>query len=119
MALFRFIGVDALIERGQLALRAEIDHALQQLKDDAVSKTPELTGGLRGDYDVDGPHLAAGRVEGRVSTSTTGEGGPAAIVHQRTHLHHPVGQAKFMEAALLENAPGLAYRVAVAARRAY
>lgn len=119
MALFRFIGTEALIERGQLALRAEIHDALNDLKGDAIEKTPKLTGGLRGDYDVDGPHVSGSHIEGKVETSTTGEGGPAFFVHERTELQHPVGQAKFLEAALLENALSLVPKVAAAARRAY
>jgi hypothetical protein len=115
VALFKFIGTEELIARGQTALLAEVRHALDELKDDAVAKTPEDTGALRGSYDVDGPHIAGTRVEGKVQAQE----GYAVFVHERTHLEHPVGQAKFLQAALLENALRLRDRVAAAARRVY
>jgi hypothetical protein len=114
MAFFKFIGTEELIARGQAALLAEVSHALDELKDDAVAKTPEATGALRGSYDIDGPHIAGpGRGQGR------GAGGLRGLRAQRTHLEHPVGQAKFLQAALLENALRLRDSVAAAARRVY
>jgi hypothetical protein len=115
MAFFKFIGAEELIARGQAAVLAEVSHALNELKDDAVAKTPEATGALRGSYTINGPHITGAAVEGKVEAQED----YAVFVHQRTHLEHPVGQAKFLEAALLENALRLRGRIAAAARRVY
>lgn len=119
MGSFHYIGTAVLIAKGLHALEEAVKDGLEELKETAIPLTPMLSGGLRGDYGIDGPHTSTSSVEGSVRTGQTGEGGPAAIVHERTELHHPVGRSKFLETAVHDEARRLRGKVAVAAKRAY
>ena len=87
---------------------------------DAKSRTPVETGVLRGSGTVLTP-----KVNGTQVTVESGFGGAAAgyaiPVHERLGVHHPSGEAKFLERAFLERAPkipaNLARRVAQAYER--
>lgn len=86
----------------------------------AKENTPVDTGVLRASGTVLAP-----KVSGTQVTVEAGFGGAAAgyavPVHERLGVHHPVGQAKFLERAFLERAPkipgNLAKRVEAAWQR--
>lgn len=90
----------------------------------AKTLTPVKTGNLRGSG-----HVSLPEINGPVVELTMGFGGPAGsgnhggetnaenvgyavYVHERVELHHPVGQAKFLEAAFQQREQGLAARLA-------
>lgn len=91
--------------------------ALVRMAEKTMTKAKELTpvdtGALRASGHVQRPEEVGYEIRVRL-----GFGGAAApyaiIVHERTDVHHPVGQAKFLESALLQNSP----RVAIELRRA-
>lgn len=53
---------------------------------------------------------------GRTDDSNPKTGQPSAVyavdVHERTDIQHPTGQSKFLEAAVLEAAPGFGQQIA-------
>lgn len=79
--------------------------ALQAL---AVSKTPVDTGRLRASAGVSPPERRGNVVEVFVYFGTN----YAVYVHERLDVHHPVGEAKFLENAARERAPGFRDRMA-------
>lgn len=60
--------------------------------------TPIVTGNLRGDTETK-PFGTADNPAVEIRYNAT----YAVFVHERTELHHPVGQAKFLETALKQN----------------
>lgn len=107
--------------RGKIAAEAErilgnVGEAMQawaseELLPLAIEFTPEATGTLKqsarvGDLEWDGRRLSV----------TLGYTDPKAVeVHERTNARHEIGQAKFLEAALMESArtmlPGIVERL--------
>ena len=77
---------------------------------DAKELTPVETGTLRASGHVEGPEIG-----GNVVTVTMAFGGAAsdyaAIVHERLDVHHPVGQAKYLEQPALQHAEQLPKRI--------
>ena len=73
---------------------------------DAKNRTPVLTGALRESGHVEEPKVTDSEISVRLAF-----GGPAApyavYVHERQGLHHPVGEAKFLENAVNAGAPHL------------
>lgn len=65
---------------------------------------PVDTGTLKGSGVTDDPVIEDGRIRSEVGFNTD----YAAAVHERLDLHHPQGQAKFLEAPMREMAPKLA-----------
>jgi hypothetical protein len=76
---------------------------IEALKIMAVSimRTPVDTGALRASHSVSRPET-----NGDDTSVTISVGGPSApyaiYVHENLEAHHPVGQAKFLESAILE-----------------
>lgn len=127
MAKLTITGVNqlrrALDMAGPLATKAlESAMVLEQeaVISEAKARTPVDTGVLRASGTVLPPE-----VRGTEVSVTAGFGGAAAgyavIVHERLGVHHPVGQAKFLESSFLERAPripaNLAKRVEAAWQR--
>jgi len=73
-------------------------------------RTPVLTGVLRASHETSLP-TESNPIEVQIRV-----GGPAApyalYVHEKLELRHKVGQAKFLESAVLEGMSGLAERLA-------
>lgn len=87
---------------------------------EAKARTPVDTGVLRASGTVLPPKVQGSRIE--VEAGFGGAAQEYAVpVHERLGVHHPVGQAKFLESAFLERAPkipaNLARRVEAAWRR--
>ena len=78
---------------------------------------PVDTGNLRATGHVQAPRFEQGDI-----LVTLGYGGPAAsyavAVHENLMAQHPVGQAKYLELPVIQNAPQLVVFVAAAVRRA-
>jgi hypothetical protein len=74
-------------------------------------RTPVLTGALRASHETSEPFREEDTLSCEISV-----GGPAAPyavwVHEKVEIHHKVGQAKFLESAVLEAGPGLPARIA-------
>lgn len=115
-------GEDALLnslrafasQAGQAFAAALVQEA-EVIMADAKARTPVDTGSLRGTGHVQPP-----QGEGDETSVTMGFGGPAAeyavFVHENLTAHHPVGEAKFLERAVLAAAPDLAKRLAARVR---
>lgn len=74
-------------------------------------RTPVLTGALRASHETSLPSLSRDSVE--VTISVGGPAAPYAVaVHEKVEVRHPVGQAKFLESAVLESIPTLPERLA-------
>jgi len=77
----------------------------------SMRRTPVDTGALRASHETKPPETKAGEVQVRIVV-----GGPAApyalFVHERLDVHHPVGEAKFLEKSVLEAAADLPARLA-------
>lgn len=88
-------------------------HVVQKV---ALERTPIDTGALRGSYVVRPPEISR---EGQsVKIEVGGPAAPYAVyVHERLHVRHPVGQAKYLESAVNEAARDLAERVAARLRK--
>lgn len=97
----------------------------------AKTKTPVETGNLRASG-----HVATPVINGPLVEIELGFGGPAGsgnhggqtnaedvgyalYVHERVELHHPVGQAKFLEAAFQERQDKAPSRLAAHLRRSW
>lgn len=74
----------------------------------AVPKVPVDTGRLRGAWVVDAPKMQSGRIFVVIGFGTE----YAIYVHERTDLSHAVGEAKFLESAIKEEAAGFAEKLA-------
>jgi hypothetical protein len=110
----------ALHQANEIAVRAvnigiwEFGHKILA---DALPLTPLDTGALRASGNVfpGSPQTTNVRPE-----YTVGFGGPSApyalIVHERTDIRHPVGQAKFLEAAFNANVGGYKDKIAASVR---
>ncbi len=87
--------------QGGMAIAQGLYEQAETIMTKAKALTPVDTGNLRASGHVLPPHL-----EGSQLVVTLGFGGPAASyavwVHERLNVHHPVGQAKFLETAVLE-----------------
>lgn len=101
-------------ELGPRASRAVARALYQQgevIMTEAKKRTPVDTGALRASGHVHPLEITAGQV-----AVLLGFGGPSApyaiYVHENLHAHHPVGQAKFLESAVLEAASTLGARLA-------
>lgn len=87
MTTFRYIGLPALLARGQAALRVATKVAAEDLADrvrDEIPKGP--TGALHDSVEVDGPHVSTTSVEAKVKAGG-GEVWYAAIVHEGAGAH--------------------------------
>lgn len=75
-------------------------------------RTPVDTGTLRSTVHAEGPFFRGNSIETRIVA-----GGPSAayalFVHEMVWLHHKVGQAKFIESVLDENAFTMLGRIAI------
>lgn len=85
--------------RNQRGLTVQgIADALSLIQRKAIRKTPIDTGNLRGSFY---------RETGKIGTRPVGEIGNnaeyAIYVHENLENHHPKGEAKFLENAILEN----------------
>ena len=114
---FTFTGTGDVKARIQRAVR-ELPHAVasalyseaQTIREVSMQRTPVLTGALRASHAVRGPFFGADEVS--VDIAVGGPAAPYAIfVHENLAAHHDVGQAKFLESALLEAKPTLAQNV--------
>lgn len=83
----------------------------QEIRTRSMRLTPVDTGALRASHVVSGPERV-----GNVTEVVIGVGGPAApyavYVHENLDARHPVGQAKFLQDAVLGALPGFARRIA-------
>jgi len=81
------------------------------IEQESRRRTPVLTGALRASHETSLPLVT--RDEVAIAIRCGGPAAPYAIyVHEMVELHHRVGQAKFLESAVLEASAGLAERVA-------
>lgn len=75
----------------------------QKVRLDSMRRTPVDTGALKSSHTVSRPVTRNDRI-----SVTIGAGGPAAdyavYVHEDLSKRHPVGEAKFLEKAVLEEA---------------
>ncbi len=112
--------LDRAGDLAQQALESAMFEEMSRVISDAQSLTPVDTGALRSSGTVLRP-----RTQGTRTEVTAGFGGAASayavVVHERMGVHHPVGQAKFLEQPFLARAPkmpaNLARRVAKAWER--
>jgi len=82
--------------------------AIQKL---SMGMTPVDTGALRASHQTEKPAIRGGEVS--VAINVGGPSAPYALpVHERLDVHHPVGQAKFLEYAVLASKPDLAQNIA-------
>lgn len=114
----RLEGVDVVIANLQ-ALAARVPERVgQALYEEAggistvsQTRTPVDTGALRASHRVSQPETNGTEISVEISV-----GGAAAdyavYVHERLDTHHDVGQAKFLESALVEAEPQVAARIA-------
>jgi hypothetical protein len=104
-------------ERVPNSLKAALFHEGQRVRAISVSKTPLDLGILRGSAYVSRPvDLPSGPA---VEVGYAGDADAYAVVqHERTDFKHRVGEAKFLEKALAENAQGYFERLAKAAAKA-
>jgi hypothetical protein len=110
---------DALAKFGDQAPQAAA-RALYQEGETIMTASKKLvpveTGSLRASGAVYGPEIEGSRV-----TVTLGYGNTsvryAVIVHERLGVHHPVGQAKFLESVALQAVAGMEERLAVRVRK--
>lgn len=83
------------------ALGKGVHGAAQEIMNDAKKRTPVKTGALRASGTVSEP-----MVDGKGVYCELRFGGAAAsyaiFVHERTNARHPVGEAKFLENAVIE-----------------
>lgn len=90
---------------GALYLEAEETAGLSK------TLTPVDTGALRDSHTVSQPVITNNEI-----SVTIGVGGPAApyavIVHEVVETHHTVGQAKFLQLAVLQRSKTMAMRIA-------
>lgn len=84
----------------------------------AKERTPVDTGVLRASGTVLRPEVEGPRVEVVAGFGGAAQG-YAATVHEKLGVHHPVGQAKYLESAFLERAPHMASVMAARIRRAW
>ena len=72
-----------------------------RIEEVSKSRTPVDTGALLNSHEVSVPSIQGNDIEVTIKV-----GGPAAkyavAVHERTELNHTIGQAKFLESAVLE-----------------
>jgi len=74
-------------------------------------RTPVSTGALRASHETSLPVMGEGQID--IQIRVGGPAAPYAIpVHEKVEVYHKVGQAKFLESAILESAPTLAARIA-------
>lgn len=96
------------------ALAKALYQETELLSTEVKYRTPVDTGTLRASVHAEGPLITGNRIETRIVA-----GGPSAayaiFVHEMVWLHHKVGQAKFIESVLDENAFTLFGRVAARA----
>lgn len=104
----------ALTEAGARAnegAAAGLTRVAETIISDAVPLVPVDTGTLRASHLVQPPEMSESNV-----TVTFGFGGAASdyavVVHERMDVHHPVGQAKFLEEPTLAHADTLANELA-------
>jgi hypothetical protein len=103
------LGEEALRHR-ERAARA-LYAVAHEIRTESMRRTPVDTGALRSTHMVTEPEWSGNVVE--VSIGVGGPAAPYAIyVHENLTARHTVGQAKFLESALLEALPSLARRVA-------
>jgi len=89
------------------ALHAEAEIEMTEAKE----RTPVEFGVLKASGHVQDPVVDSDGVS--VTLAFGGAASEYAIyVHERLDVHHPVGQAKFLESTVLESAPHLPARVA-------
>lgn len=78
---------------------------------ESMKRTPVDTGALRASHVTKAPESNGGEISVKIEV-----GGPAApyavFVHENMAAHHEVGQAKFLESAILEGSVGLRERIA-------
>jgi len=111
----------ALTEAGGLALEAFASAMLQeqeQIISDAKRLTPVDTGVLRASGTVLPPVITGTQVE--VQAGFGGAASAYAVpVHERMGVHHPTGQAKFLEQPFLERAATLPAKLAAKVAAAF
>lgn len=88
------------------AVKAALVEEMESIKKVSMARTPVLTGALRDSHEIV-------ETENSVEIHVGGDAAPYALyVHENLQAHHPHGQAKFLESAMLEAIPGLADRIA-------
>lgn len=70
----------------------------EKILDEAGERTPVDTGRLKGSRAMVGPTGSGNKIEVVLQYGTT----YAIYVHERLELNHPVGQAKFLESAVID-----------------
>lgn len=105
MGSVRYIGLAALLARGQAATVQAVAESANHLLGEVVEHTPLEEGTLRGSEHVIGPEVRGNVVEAKVATG--GEASDYAIVqHEHEEFAHPLaGEAKYMEGPLIEHRP--------------
>lgn len=96
-----------LLEEGGRALYAEA----REIQKTSMRRTPVETGALRASHETTRPVLERGEVS--VTIQVGGPAAPYAVpVHERLDVHHPVGEAKFLERSVLDATAGMGERIA-------
>lgn len=92
------------------AAAAALTEEAERIMGVAKARTPVDTGALRGSGHVQAPVVALGRVG--VTLAFGGAAAPyAVIVHEDLTARHVVGQAKFLESAMLDAQRGMVDRL--------
>ncbi len=110
-----YIGLPAMISKGQQAVMDAVGKAAFDLQGKAQEKTPVDTGTLKASIHVEGPFMSGNTAEAHVATG--GESSEYAIyVHEGTSR---IKAFKFIELPLLEEAPVYQEYISRAARDAF
>lgn len=98
----------ALAEAYPEACAAQVYEEALAVDADMVPRIPVDTGRLRSTHYVSPPETGGGTIVSEVGVGTD----YAVYVHERTEVYHAVGEAKFLEKALLKRAQGMLVRMA-------
>ena len=99
--------LEALDDKGRAAVAAALYIEGHGVDADMVPRIPVDTGRLRSTH-----YVAPPTIEGSLITVEVGVGTDYAVaVHERTEVGHKVGEAKFLEKALVARLPGMGQRI--------
>jgi L-serine deaminase len=85
---------------------------LQIEKRESMKRTPWRTKKLMNSHQVIEPVIERGRIYSGVSAGNEETQSYDVIIHEDLELHHPHGQAKFLESTMRESARFMAARIA-------
>lgn len=106
------LGMKKIAKASNQELAAAVYEEALLVEQESRRRTPVDTGALRASHVTTIPEINKDEI--RVEISVGGPAAPYAVaVHEKVEVRHPVGQAKFLESAVLEAAREFPTRVAV------